>query len=301
MNPAESYFMVVVQEQNISRAAERLYLSQQNLSNCIKRLEAQYGTLFRRKPHFQLTPAGEALYNTLRQIQVLESSLQTRLEEIKNNDIGTIRFGIPPTRGRLLFPKLMRRFRKQFPYTQVELVLDETEQLEQQLLRGELDLILGIDAAPHPELVSSVTIKENIYLVVSQRLLADCGIRVFEWERLADLPFLLNPPISHLRKEVDRFFRHQAITPRRSTTVGDFELQLILAAQEEGACFCNQMMLHKMEEINQSLPEENRLTAFVLPNEMFFSGLSIVRHRFGAKSSALETFAALLAEQIREG
>lgn len=290
--------MVVVQEQNISRAAERLYLSQQNLSNRIKRLETQYGTLFRRKPHFQLTAAGEELYNTLRQIQVLEASLQTRLDEIKHNDVGTIRFGIPPTRGRLLFPKLMRRFRERFPFTQVELVLDDTEQLEKLLLRGELDLMLGIDAAPHPELISSKTVKEKIYLVASQKLLADYGISIFGWERLADLPFLLNPPISHLRKEVDRYFRQLAITPHRSTMVGDFELQLILAAQEEGACFCTQMMLTKMEEVNRNLPEENRLTAFPIPNETIFSSLSIVRHRYGVTSPALDAFSRILAELI---
>ncbi|MFR5713179.1 MAG: LysR family transcriptional regulator [Clostridium sp.] len=46
MNTAEEYFMAVVREKSIARAAEKLYLSQQNLSNSIKRLEQRYGVLF---------------------------------------------------------------------------------------------------------------------------------------------------------------------------------------------------------------------------------------------------------------
>lgn len=65
MNTAEEYFMAVVREKSIARAAEKLYLSQQNLSNSIKRLEQRYGVLFWRKPHFCLTAEGEALYRTL--------------------------------------------------------------------------------------------------------------------------------------------------------------------------------------------------------------------------------------------
>ena len=45
------YFLLVAEELNITRAAERLYISQQSLSNHIQRLEQYYGTkLFYRKP-----------------------------------------------------------------------------------------------------------------------------------------------------------------------------------------------------------------------------------------------------------
>ena len=45
------YFAVAAREENISRAAEKLFVSQQSLSAHIKRLEEQYGVqLFERKP-----------------------------------------------------------------------------------------------------------------------------------------------------------------------------------------------------------------------------------------------------------
>ena len=298
MNTAEEYFMAVVREKSIARAAEKLYLSQQNLSNSIKRLEQRYGVLFWRKPHFCLTAEGEVLYRTLQQIQVLENNLSAELLEIKNEDSGKIRFGIPSTRARVLVPRLMERFRQQFSRTQLEFTLEDTEQLEALLLCGELDLMLGIDAEPHPELLRSASWKETIYLAVSKQLLKSLGIETCLWERLAELPFLLNPPVSHLRQKIDLYFKRRFIAPRHSTVVGDFELQMILAAQGEGACFCTQIMLPKMQDMNQTLPPDRRLIAFPIQDETIFSTLAIVRHRYGADSQALKTFSRILAEEI---
>lgn len=300
MNLAEEYFMVVVEEQSMARAAEKLYLSQQNLSNSIKRLEQQYGTLFRRKPQFQLTAEGRALYQTLQQIRVLENNLTVQLREIEREDAGSIRFGIPATRGRLLLPQLLKCFRHQFPHTQVDLVLDDTEQLEQLLLRGSLDLMLGIDVSPRPELINTICSREKIYLVVSKGLLREHGMEEWKEERLAELPFLLNPPISRLRQEAKRYFRRLSAAPSRSAVVGDFELQLLLAAQGEGACFCTQMMLTKMEEINRGLRQEEQLCAFPLRDENAYFVLSIVRHRYGINTRALGAFADILARLVQE-
>ena len=58
MNISLEYFLAVAEEESISRAAERVMVSQQDMSNHIRRLEKQYGLLFERRPRFALTPAG---------------------------------------------------------------------------------------------------------------------------------------------------------------------------------------------------------------------------------------------------
>ena len=74
------YFVVVAQELNITRAAEKLNMSQPPLSNQIKALEEDLGvTLFiRGKRHLQLTEAGSLLLR--RANQVLELADKTRQE-----------------------------------------------------------------------------------------------------------------------------------------------------------------------------------------------------------------------------
>ena len=64
MNISLEYFLAVAEEESISRAAERVMVSQQDMSNHIRRLEKQYGLLFERRPRFALTPAGEAVLAT---------------------------------------------------------------------------------------------------------------------------------------------------------------------------------------------------------------------------------------------
>ena len=80
------YFIIIAEERSFSRASERLYISQQSLSEHIKKLEASLGvTLFIRGRTLALTEAGECFLQGAKEIlatrdQMLRniSSLNTR-------------------------------------------------------------------------------------------------------------------------------------------------------------------------------------------------------------------------------
>lgn len=105
MNISLEYFLAVAEEESISRAAERVMVSQQDMSNHIRRLEKQYGLLFERRPRFALTPAGEAVLATYRQVRLLEESLEDRLRDLREDTEGTIRLGMHIARARILVPR----------------------------------------------------------------------------------------------------------------------------------------------------------------------------------------------------
>ena len=57
------YFVELARELHVTNTAQKLYISQQNLSQHIQRLEQHYGvSLFHRKPKLALTYEGEQLY-----------------------------------------------------------------------------------------------------------------------------------------------------------------------------------------------------------------------------------------------
>ena len=77
MKTSFKMFLLVAEEANISRAAKRAFVSQQCVSDHIKRLEQEYEVLlFDRKPHLKLTQAGETMLQTLRNISILEQNME---------------------------------------------------------------------------------------------------------------------------------------------------------------------------------------------------------------------------------
>jgi len=298
---AQRYFLTVVQQGGIARAAERLYLSQQNLSNHIKRLEQDYGVLFTRRPKFELTLAGEALYETLQQIKVLEQGLDARIAELQMKEYGLLRFGIHSARARVILPKTMAVYRQSCPNVQINLLFQDTFHDEQMLRSGDLDLFLGVDTRPDPDFTYIHLLDEPIYFVASEQLLQEREVWSSNTISLADLPrfsYLLSPSISHFRQKMDQFMDEAGVELKEKMSVGDFEVQLTLAAQNEGACFCAKMLLPKMDQINRDLPEGNRLRALTVEQLTITSDISIVLHRLAYRSKILNAFMDALHQSV---
>lgn len=75
------YFLTVVQEENISRAAEVLHVTQPTLSRQMARLEEELGVqLFARGRHLTLTDAGVMLRRRAEEVTVLMEKMQQELE-----------------------------------------------------------------------------------------------------------------------------------------------------------------------------------------------------------------------------
>lgn len=146
------YFQMASRLRNITRAAERLRVSQPNITVAIKKLEAELDIqLFdRSQKQLALTPEGTVFLNrielALRNIQdaVLEVNDYKQLQK------GTIKIGIPPMMGAFLFPKIFSGFQKR--YSQLEIFLHEEASMtiREKIERDELDFgIIIISGASH--------------------------------------------------------------------------------------------------------------------------------------------------------
>jgi len=137
----------------------------------------------------------------LSRIQALEDSMVNELADISGGVRGTIRLGIPATRGAIIIPQMVPRFQKQFPNVDVQIYLNDTLKLEQLLLNGELDLFLGVDANQHPLFQKLPVCREPLYLVISQQLM--CSQFPLNYQEMtqqflrrgADLSLLHNAPL----------------------------------------------------------------------------------------------------------
>ena len=116
------YFVVVAEELNITRASERLNMSQPPLSVQIKGLEEELGVqlFIRGKRHLTITDAGTLLYRRARQI--LELSDQTQQELMSMEGLsGDLNISLVEGRAPYLLARWISGFRSEFPRVAIHL------------------------------------------------------------------------------------------------------------------------------------------------------------------------------------
>ncbi len=107
------YFTVVARELNISRAAEKLSMSQPPLSSQMKNLEEDLGViLFKRgKRRLTLTGAGAHLLHRAEQILELADKTRNELQNMKSSVSGNICLGTVEGRAPFLAARWIAGFR----------------------------------------------------------------------------------------------------------------------------------------------------------------------------------------------
>lgn len=166
------YFSEAAKDLNFTKTAKRLFISQQNLSNHISRLESYYGIkLFDRKPRLALTYSGEILLAFANNFRMDEENMKNVLTDIKEKERGTLQIGCSPIRTSIAMPALAERFSKEYPNVELHFYHNHSRNLNDMLLAGELDFAISIGKIEHPSLVGTTLFSDTIYLMVSMELL----------------------------------------------------------------------------------------------------------------------------------
>ena len=159
------YFLRAAEEKNITRAAQKLYISQQSLSGHIAKLEEELGvSLFERGGELRLTYAGERLYLLAQRICSLEQEILRETGEISDRRRGRLRLGISYTCGRAILPRLLPEFRAGHPLVEISLMEGNHQKLNEWLAAGEIDVVLGYAPIDVPGAVVYPLLQERLFL-----------------------------------------------------------------------------------------------------------------------------------------
>lgn len=164
------YVLTVLQEGSITNAAKKLYVSQPSLSQMIKLVENNLGTpIFNRGTDpITLTYAGQKYVEAAKQVLTISSNLAREIEEIKQEDHGTIRLGIPVQRAMQVMPYVFPRFHKLFPMVELKLHEFGSATVEAMVLEGSLDLACLTTCPKHEELHYTLIEDEELVLLTSK-------------------------------------------------------------------------------------------------------------------------------------
>jgi len=160
------YICAVAEHKHFSKAAEACFVTQSTLSAAIQELESQLGVVIfeRSKKTVLITPLGERL---LKQARLILGDVEDFVSLAKTHDealAGDIRLGVIPTIGPFLLPHLLKELRKNYKKLKLFLKEDLSAQLYQQLLQGQLDLIILAFPYPLPEMETVSLLKDEFLL-----------------------------------------------------------------------------------------------------------------------------------------
>lgn len=140
-------FLAVAHEENISRAAEFLHISQPALSRQLMDLETEFGKklFIRGKRKVTLTQAGVLLRKRATEIIDLAEKTESDLLESTETISGEVSIGTGETDGILLIGQITKVIKKEYPDIYYDLVSGDGSDVFEKLDRGNLDfgLCLG--------------------------------------------------------------------------------------------------------------------------------------------------------------
>lgn len=272
MTNGERLFLVLAEELNFGRAAKKCFISQQSLSDHIKRLEEHYGmSLFTRRPSVSLTEAGRAVQRSLLAVRNLEQGLDAELSEIQRGASGKLRIGLNYTRAKLIVPELFEWCRARYPLVKIELTLEETMKMSDLLKKGELDCFLGVNAAVSPDANALRLAVENVYLMASKAYLERCGridtaslVNMRSAVDLRDfdgLPFVMNYPISTTYRLLAQHMAAHGISVENILSVSDYDISEKICRAGHAAYCCPQIAVPAVMERNSGTSDGERIYA----------------------------------------
>ena len=138
------YIFAIAKEQNLTRAAKSLFVSQSTLTMYLNRVEGELGIkLFdRSKTPILPTPAGELCIEELKKIRQIETRLSGRLQQLAHPE-EILNVGIGLMHSVAWMPRLLPLFHEHYPDVSVRLIEQGDELLLKALQSNDADIIIG--------------------------------------------------------------------------------------------------------------------------------------------------------------
>lgn len=132
----------LMEDQNFSRAAGRMYLSQPALTKQVQNLERILGcrVLIRHGRGISLTDEGRILYAYARKILKLRDEAKDKLSRLGSNQQGDIYIGASTIPATYIVPKILSELKKSHPLITAHVKNGDSEDIIAAVVNGEIDM-----------------------------------------------------------------------------------------------------------------------------------------------------------------
>ncbi len=238
------YVLTISQEQTLSAAAEKLFLSPSALSQHISKLEsALHTSLFNRtKQGWIPTHAGRIYIDMATRILDIQKKAYVQISDITNNAASFFAVGVTPGRGTLMFSKIYPLFKSLYPDVNVELVEGTVAEICQQIDTNKIDIGFISGETDHPNITTIPQVEEEILLMVPRnhplcersQSAPEGDYATVDLEMFSEDEFLLAGEGTTLRALSDSLFAQAGFTPKIIFETGSLQTLNTLAQSGYG-------------------------------------------------------------------
>lgn len=244
-------FCEVAKNKNISKTAEKMYISQSAITQSIQKLEFLLGAkvFYRNKTGVELTEEGKNLY------EYIDNSIETmnNAENIFSNYLnlekGRIRIGGGNSLiGYLIFDTLME-FIKKYPNIEISISNGLTDTLMQKLANGELDIVvlnLPFNSNKYSNVEITPLRKSEYCFFASKEYVKKNKIKTME--DIKNSPLILPKLSSAKRKILDTYCEREDIELEAKYEISSSTLMKKTILNDVGVGFNNVMNLKDVED-----------------------------------------------------
>lgn len=292
------YMVKIDEESNITRAAEKLFITQSALNQQLLKLEKELGTplFYRSRTDWRPTPSGEIYLATAREMLNMKKETYNRIHDLSQQKKGTLSVGFTPGRGIEMFSQVYPEFHRTHYHVQVKPL--ERSVKEQQVLisSGDLDIgFLTYDETFRPANFCSAISTEELFLAIPRfhPYAANAAPKgesfsIGNLYELREEPFVLMYKNSTISTMVENIFHSAGFKPHVLFETSNFNT--IVKMIQSGQC-CGILPYHY---IRNNL---DTLTCFALPTHPTWN-IGVSYRKDAYLSSAAKDFIALAKEYL---
>ncbi|MBU2927446.1 LysR family transcriptional regulator [Winogradskyella psychrotolerans] len=205
-------FKIVAKHLSFTRAAEQLFISQPAISKSIKNLEEAYKTTFfvRKRNSIVLTEEGKAFLLYVNKILAIYDEMDEQFLHKKEIFPDNVSFGVSTTLSNYIIPRVIAKFRIQFPQTKFEIISDNSSSIENLILNEDIDFGITEGRTNNSKLHFEKFIKDEIVLVTNANNSA-FKKGVIDVETLQSIPIIEREKGSGTKAVIDEFLKENEI------------------------------------------------------------------------------------------
>lgn len=225
------YFIEVANSRSLSRASERLGISQPSLSASIKKLEQEVGVVLfnRSKTGVSLTASGQRFLLKSKQLIHYWQALKDSVYDATHKIEGNVTLGCHPVVGMYHLPASLPKLLQDNPKLNIKIIHGLSREINEAIISGRCDIGIVVNPVRHPDLVIKSLRQDKVGFWKSP-----------DYQIKDKLITLLCDPNLHQSADVIKRLKKHGLTLSRMIECQNLELLAKLAAEGLGVAILPQ-------------------------------------------------------------